>query len=86
MNEMYSCFRDTAAVLNTDIHGCEMTVNAEAETRSRSRRCLRTVNISTLFGSQGGDVAWYLEENIKDYHEMFLDQKKFRNAQVLSKK
>lgn len=23
MNEMYSCFRDGAAALNTDIHGCE---------------------------------------------------------------
>ncbi len=47
MNEMYSCFRDRAAVLNTDIHGREMTVNTKTEAKSRSCRCLRMVHIST---------------------------------------
>lgn len=34
MNEMYSCFRDRAAALHTDIHGCEMTVNTKTEAKS----------------------------------------------------
>lgn len=43
MNEMYSCFRDTAAVLNTDIHGYDVILNTKTETKSSSRCCLRMV-------------------------------------------
>lgn len=32
---MYSCFRDGVAVLNTDIHGCEMTVNTKSEAKKK---------------------------------------------------
>lgn len=35
MNEMYPCCTDGAAVLNTDIHGCEMTVNTKKKTEAK---------------------------------------------------
>ena len=53
MDEMHSCFSDGVAALNTDIHGCEMSVNTKTEAKSRSPCSIRKIPISAeLPGSQ----------------------------------